>query len=51
MADFVYYIDYDNRENRRLYSKLYNRIFFKYELIRLDKNKKEIRIGIVIGPD
>ena len=45
MADFVYYIDYDSRENRRLYSKLYNRIFFKYELIRLDKNKNIIRIN------
>ena len=45
MTDYVYYIDYDNKGNKRLYSKLYNRIFFKYELIRLDKNKNIIRIN------
>ena len=45
MTDCVYYIDYDNKVNKRLYRRLYSRIFFKYELINLDRNKNIIRIN------
>lgn len=42
---YMYYIDYKSKNNFHWYKKLYNRIFFNYEIVNFDTNKKIVLIN------
>ncbi len=41
----VYYIDYKSDDKNNIYKKIYNKIFFKYEIVDFDDDKKLIKIN------
>lgn len=41
----MYYIDYKSDDEKNIYKKIYNKIFFKYEVVIFDEDKKLININ------